>query len=191
MRIQDIEAIPIEIPLKQDFGGSTYRVLKRCTVITRIRTDDGLVSEVYNGDNRDHSPEIVRIIRQELAPLVIGEEALQIERLWERMHSITDYVNFDASEGGGITEWRRVAALCAVYGARMAHHEEPQIALHMLAAVPHGSYVECFADPERDPIWAGLIANRPPIKNGIIEVPQAPGFGLVLDQAMIKKYRLD
>ena len=33
----------------------------------------------------------------------------------------------------------------------MAHHEESQIALQLLAGVPHGTYVECFADPERDP----------------------------------------
>jgi hypothetical protein len=41
MRIHSIEAIPIEIPLKKNFGGSTYSVLTRCTVITRMRTDDG------------------------------------------------------------------------------------------------------------------------------------------------------
>src|SRR6266705_1026429 len=37
MRIHSIEAIPIEIPLKKNFGGSTYSVLTRCTVITRMR----------------------------------------------------------------------------------------------------------------------------------------------------------
>jgi D-arabinonate dehydratase len=102
-----------------------------------------------------------------------------------------DLVNFDASEAGGITEWRRAAGMCALYGIRMAHHEEPQIALHMLAAVPHGTYVECFPDPERDPLWASFIKNRPPIKDGIIAVPHAPGFGLELDWALVEKYRLD
>ena len=91
MRIETIEAIPIEIPLTKDFGGSTYHVLKRCTVITRIRTDDGLVAEVYNGDNRDHSPAIAKIILDELAPRLLGEDPRQIERLWEKMHAITDW----------------------------------------------------------------------------------------------------
>ncbi len=71
-----------------------------------------------------------------------------------------DIVNFDASEAGGVTEWRRAAGMCAVHGIEMAHHEEPQIAVHMLAAVPHGTYVECFPDPERDPLWAAFIKNR-------------------------------
>jgi L-alanine-DL-glutamate epimerase-like enolase superfamily enzyme len=102
-----------------------------------------------------------------------------------------DIVNFDASEAGGITEWRRAAAMCAVHGIELAHHEEPQIATHMLAAFPHGTYVECFPDPERDPLWAGLIGNRAPIKDGLIKVPEGPGFGLELDRGLIDRYRLD
>jgi D-galactarolactone cycloisomerase len=73
----------------------------------------------------------------------------------------------------------------------MAHHEEPQIAQHLLAAVPRGTYLECFADPERDPVWQALWVNRPPIKDGIFEVSRAPGFGLELDADMIRKYRVD
>ena len=53
MRIHSIEAKAIDIPLTRNFGGSTYSVLKRSTVITRLRTEDGLVSEIYNGDNRE------------------------------------------------------------------------------------------------------------------------------------------
>jgi D-galactarolactone cycloisomerase len=64
LRIEGVEAIPIEIPLRKNFGGSTYAVLKRSTVITRIRTAEGAVSEVYNGDNREHGAEIVRLIRE-------------------------------------------------------------------------------------------------------------------------------
>jgi L-alanine-DL-glutamate epimerase-like enolase superfamily enzyme len=59
-----------------------------------------------------------------------------------------------------------------------------------LTAVPHGTYVECFADPERDPVWQSMWVNRPPIADGTIELPPGPGFGLELDQAMIDKYRV-
>ena len=59
MKLQSIETIAIDIPLKQNFGGATYSVLKRSTVITRLRAADGLVSNVYNGDNRAHAGEIV------------------------------------------------------------------------------------------------------------------------------------
>ncbi len=368
LRIHSIEAIAVDIPLKRNFGGSTYAVLKRSTVITRMRTDGGLVSEVYNGDNREHGPEIVRLIHEELAPRVRGKSIFEGERIWEGLFALThpsrdkktlleaiacvdsalwdlvgkalgqsvsallggyrrrlpiitiggyymdgktlgdigremeayrragmagckfkvgglapeadaervetarraagpdfilavdanrgwsaadairfarlvephdirwfeepchwhddvammarvrqatripitagqseitshavrrlldagavDLVNFDASEGGGVTEWRRAAALCGAAGVQMAHHEEPQIAQHLLAAVPHGTYVECFADPERDPVWQAMWVNRPAIVDGMVEVPPDPGFGLMLDEAMVKKYRV-
>src|SRR2546425_749126 len=64
MRIHSIEAIAVDIPLSKNFGGSTYAVLKRSTVITRMRTEGGLVSEVYNGDNREDGPAIVRLIHE-------------------------------------------------------------------------------------------------------------------------------
>jgi D-galactarolactone cycloisomerase len=41
MRVHSIEAIAIDIPLAKNFGGSTYAVRKRSTVITRLRTEDG------------------------------------------------------------------------------------------------------------------------------------------------------
>jgi len=88
-QITGVEAIALDIPLTKDFGGSTYHVLKRSTVITRLRTHDGLVSEVYNGDNRSHGREIVRIIHDELAPLVRGGSIFEGERLWEAMFALS------------------------------------------------------------------------------------------------------
>jgi D-arabinonate dehydratase len=368
MRIDSVEVLAVEIPLRRNFGGSTYAVLKRCTVVTRLRTDDGLVSEVYNGDNREQGAEIARVIREELLPRVRGLNPLESERIWAAMFALThasrdrktlleamacvdcavwdlvgkalgvnvcgllggyrnrlpiisiggyymdgktladigrememyraagmagckfkvgglapeedarrveaarraagpdfilavdanrgwsvaeavrfahlvegqdirwfeepchwhddaammarvrqatripvtagqseitsqgvrrlveagavDLVNFDASEGGGITEWRRAAALCGAAGVQMAHHEESQIAQHLIAAVPHGTYVECFADPERDPVWQAVWANRPPIADGMMDVSPGPGLGLVLDDGMIRRYRV-
>src|SRR2546425_2330425 len=89
MRIDRIDAIPIEIPLKKNFGGSTYTVLTRCTVVTRMRTDEGLVSEVYNGDNREHGREIVRLIRETLDPLAQGMSIFEGERIWERLFALS------------------------------------------------------------------------------------------------------
>ena len=89
MRIDGLEAIALDIPLKRDFGGSTYHVLKRSTVITRLRTHDGLTSEVYNGDNRAHGAEIARIIRDELAPRIRGASIFESERIWETMFALT------------------------------------------------------------------------------------------------------
>jgi D-arabinonate dehydratase len=101
-----------------------------------------------------------------------------------------DVVNVDASECGGVTEWQRAAAMCAVAGVAMAHHEESQIARQLLGAVPHATYVECFADPARDPVWQTMWTNRPRITEGTMAIGTEPGFGLQLDDDMIKRYRV-
>jgi D-galactarolactone cycloisomerase len=104
------------------------------------------------------------------------------------MSGAIDVCNFDASWGGGPTEWRRVAALASCFTVEVGHHEEPQISAHLLASVANGTYMETF-HPDRDPMFYHLVANRSPFKNGSYDVPKGPGFGLALDAATIKKYR--
>ena len=99
-----------------------------------------------------------------------------------------DVCNFDASWSGGPTEWRRVAAMALSYDVAMGHHEEPQVASHLLCSIPHGTFVECF-HPDRDPIWWNLIANRPELVDGRLELSDAPGLGWELDQDYIAQHR--
>lgn len=101
-----------------------------------------------------------------------------------------DVCNFDASWSGGPTEWRRVAGAAAGFGVEMGHHEEAQIAAHMLASIPHGTYAEVF-HPERDPLFWNLIENRPPIAGGDYTLPAGPGWGLVLDTSYVEAHRAD
>ena len=100
-----------------------------------------------------------------------------------------DFCNFDSSWSGGATEWRRVAAAAVAFDVAMAHHEEPQIATHLLASIPHGTFLEVFS-AERDPIWWNLVANRPPIVDGSMTLPSAPGLGWELDADYIEAYRV-
>jgi L-alanine-DL-glutamate epimerase-like enolase superfamily enzyme len=100
-----------------------------------------------------------------------------------------DVCNFDASWSGGPTEWRGVAALAAVYGVEMAHHEEPHVSAHLLASIPHGTYVECF-HPDRDPIWWNLVANRPELVDGQLHLSERPGLGWELDADYIDMHRV-
>ena len=99
-----------------------------------------------------------------------------------------DVCNADASWIGGPSEWRRIAAIASAYEVEMGHHEEPQVAAHLLASIPHGTYVETF-DPERDPIFWSMIANRREFEGGDYLLPSGPGLGLELDLDYIDKYR--
>jgi D-arabinonate dehydratase len=101
-----------------------------------------------------------------------------------------DFCNFDASWGGGPSEWRRVAAIASAFGVTMAHHEEPQVSAHLLASIPHSACLEVF-HPDRDPLFYLLVANRNPFENGFYKVPEGPGWGLQLDESVIKKTRAE
>jgi D-galactarolactone cycloisomerase len=364
LRIERIETIAVRAPLPHRFSGSAYHMDNRCTIITRLHTSDGLVSEVYNGDTDAEQELIVRIIHEELAPAVIGRSATDPEGAWRAMEPSTndilrdrglalqaiacvdtaiwdvfakalgeplyriwagvadelpiimiggyyetddalaariggyaergfagckfkvggrspaqdaervriareaagpdfaiavdanqgwtraeavdfgmrvrdlgiswfeepcrwtndrrwmrdvrlqtgipvaagqsertlaglrdlvmegaiDVSNFDASESGGPTVWRKAAGLCAAFGVEMAHHEEPHIGAHLLASVPHHTFVECF-DEERDPLFWNLSDLSTGIGgNRTYRLPERPGFGIELDWDYVDRY---
>lgn len=365
LTIERIETTLVRIPLERTYLGSHYKMTHRSTVIARLYTASGLVGEAYVADEDENLHAIERVIRQELTPAVLGENAFSVERIWELTRPATwdilrdrriglvacaavddavwdvigkalnmplwklwggyrtqvpvitiggyydadadiarevsglveagfagmkfkvgglsprediervrearrvagddfaiavdanqgytpleaiefskrasdlglmwfeepcrwhndhramrdvrlagsipvcagqtemhasgcrdlmetgsiDYCNFDSSWSGGATEWRRVAAIAAAYDVKMSHHEEPQVSLHLLASIPHGTYVEFFS-PQRDPMWHNLVANRPHPKNGFLQVPDGPGLGWELDADYIARYRI-
>jgi L-alanine-DL-glutamate epimerase-like enolase superfamily enzyme len=91
MKIISVNAYWVHVPIPQakqhttDFG----RVSAFDSTIVRIETDNGLVgwgeskSEVGSAGT-NHS--LVTCIEQELAPLLIGEDAREISRLWDVMY---------------------------------------------------------------------------------------------------------
>lgn len=366
LTIVRIETIAIRVPLERTYYGSHYKMTHRSTIVARIHTASGIVGEAYAGDEDDSLFEINRVITDELTPLLIGQDAFAVEKIWEltrpatwdilrdrriglvatatidhaiwdavgkalntplwrlwggyrdRVPVITiggyysddaditreisglveaqfagvkfkvgglspaedvervrearkaagddfaiavdanqgytplqaiefarlasdlnimwfeepcqwhndrramrdvryaggipvcagqseftaagcrdlmeigaiDYCNFDASWSGGSTEWRRAAAIATAYDVKMAHHEEPQVSLHLLASIPHGTFAEFFS-PQRDPMWHNLVANRPRPQSGHLALPTAPGLGWELDEDYIAKYRID
>ncbi|HAR52231.1 mandelate racemase/muconate lactonizing enzyme family protein [Roseovarius nubinhibens] len=99
-------------------------------------------------------------------------------------------LNLDCTLCGGVTEWQRVAAMARFMNVEMAHHEEPQVAVHLMAANAHALYVEIFANKARDPLLWELPSNFPKISNGYMEVPTGPGIGVELNQDVIKKYQI-
>jgi L-alanine-DL-glutamate epimerase-like enolase superfamily enzyme len=90
MKIRDIEAVWLHCPLPEkkqhtsDFG----RMTAFDGVIVTIRTDDGLVGygEAKAGvGSAGNGAAVVAIIENELKPLLVGENARNISRVWNRM----------------------------------------------------------------------------------------------------------
>ena len=66
-----------------------------------------------------------------------------------------------------------------------------QVALQLLASIPHGLYVEFFPNVKRDPMWFELPQQLPRIRDGCMELPDGPGLGMPLNEEIIAKYRTD
>jgi L-alanine-DL-glutamate epimerase-like enolase superfamily enzyme len=135
----------------------------------------------------------MRDVRTAIAPIPIcaGQSEMSAAACRDLIDvGAIDICNFDGSWSGGPTEWRRAAAIAHASNVCMGHHEEPQIASHLLCSIPHGNVIETF-HPDRDPIWWNLIANRPPLKDGQIELTDAPGLGWELDEDFIAAHRVE
>ena len=104
------------------------------------------------------------------------------------LNGCVDMLNVDATIAGGITEWRKIASFANLMNINMGHHEEPQVALHLLAASCNGKFVEIFPDRERDPMWYELVAEQPKIFQGYMHLPPAPGFGLTYNKEILDRY---
>jgi L-alanine-DL-glutamate epimerase-like enolase superfamily enzyme len=101
-----------------------------------------------------------------------------------------DVSNFDASWAGGPTVWRKAAGLAAAFGVQLGHHEEPQVASHLLASVPDHTFVECF-DEERDPFFWRLSDMSSRVAGGFYTLPERPGFGIEFDHDYVERNTVD
>jgi D-galactarolactone cycloisomerase len=97
-------------------------------------------------------------------------------------------LQFDCTMMGGFTEGRKLAALCELNHVQVAPHHDCFIHGHIVAASPAGCIVESFTDPERDPLQAELFENPPKIAEGWMTLNEAPGLGLTLSDAAVRKY---
>jgi len=133
----------------------------------------------------------MRDVRHTGVPVAAGQSEISHSGMRDLLvEGSIDVSNFDASWGGGPTEWLRVAAMALAFNVELGHHEEPQVSSHLLASQPHGTYVEAF-HPERDPIFWNMLGNRPDFSDGLFRIPDAPGLGWDLDTDFINSHRAD
>lgn len=87
--ITRVETILMLAPLTREFKGSHYSMTQRATIIVRLHTSAGIVGEAYVGDEDKGLFEIERIVRDEIAPVLVGQDAMATERCWESLYFVT------------------------------------------------------------------------------------------------------
>jgi len=103
-----------------------------------------------------------------------------------------DIVQADPNISGGLTEIRKIAAMADAYHIHFAPHGGHIVGSHAVAAFPNGLIVECYASkasPYRDPDPPPRLYTDPlKVKNGWIEIPDKPGFGMEIIEKTAEKY---
>ena len=85
MKIKKVETAWIAIPCKEPQGMSTGDIKASSDAVVRITTDEGLYGI---GEARGASlPEICKVISEEYAPMLIGEDPRATQYLWDKIHN--------------------------------------------------------------------------------------------------------
>lgn len=95
-----------------------------------------------------------------------------------------DILILDLFRVGGITPWRKAAALAEAHRVPLSGHVAPEFHLHLLAAAPHGEILEYM------PRSGAILQAMPEPVNGVLTAPDGPGHGLALDEAAVERYRV-
>jgi L-alanine-DL-glutamate epimerase-like enolase superfamily enzyme len=92
----------------------------------------------------------------------------------------------DAAVCGGVTEFRRIAAMAAGFGVSVCPHWFHDLHVHLAAALPNAPFVEYFPD-DQVLNFRRLIDRQLEFRGGDLVVPTDPGLGFGFDEAAIAK----
>jgi len=83
MRIRAVRGLAVEVPLRRPVTVGGITSLSRDYTLGIVETDAGLRGVGYG---LAHTGEVAAVIERNLQPLLLGEDPLQTELLWERMY---------------------------------------------------------------------------------------------------------
>ncbi|CAB4337771.1 MAG: galactonate dehydratase [Actinobacteria bacterium] len=125
-------------------------------------------------------------------PLATGERLLhRTEFLPLLEDGLIDVAQPDVCHAGGITELRKISALCDTYGVTMAPHNPlgpiaTMVNVHLGLTTPNFLIQEVMRS---DVSWRSeVFSGVPEIKDGHIYPPTAPGIGVEMDEKEAAKH---
>src|SRR5207244_3305313 len=134
--------------------------------------------------------EVKRSVR---CPIAAGERLYTLADFARLINlRAADVVQMDLAHCGGILMGKKIAALAAVQDLRLAPHcsigpVALAAALHFDLSTPNFMIQESFAD--FDVPWRNdLVGGWNPLRGGEFTLPETPGLGVELDEAVIRAH---
>ena len=128
--------------------------------------------------------------------VALGERILTKEQAaFVLANNLTDYLQIDITNIGGVTVARKVAAMAEAYGVEMAFHNafgpiQNAVTVQLDAAIPNfliqESFYDCFPAWKRE-----LVRDQSKVENGQTKVPTRPGIGVEVDEKVLQEHRAE
>jgi L-alanine-DL-glutamate epimerase-like enolase superfamily enzyme len=125
-------------------------------------------------------------------PIGCGENACTVYQFHQMLKArAASYIQPSVIKAGGISEWRKIAALAEAYNVEIAPHSPyfgPGLlaTVHLIAASACAKWLEVFYMN----LESHVFKDFPVVRNGAFPVPQGPGIGLEIDTEVLEKYRI-
>ncbi|MCH7982498.1 MAG: mandelate racemase/muconate lactonizing enzyme family protein [Chloroflexi bacterium] len=136
---------------------------------------------------------LVEVARRVPVRVIAGERMHAIHEFGEFLsHNVTDVINPEPLGVGGIWRSLQIAGIAEAHHAEIALHnaESPfktMVALHIDAVTPNVFIQECF-DDFLEPWVSDVLTGFLRVKDGHLEMPDAPGIGVELNEEEAKKH---
>jgi galactonate dehydratase len=128
--------------------------------------------------------------------VALGERILTKEQVvYVLSNSLTDFLQPDITNIGGVTQARKVAAIAEAYGVEIAFHNafgpiQNAVTIQVDAAIPNfliqESFYDCFPSWKRQ-----LVKDQSRIENGYAAVPTRPGLGVEVDGELLEEHKAE
>jgi L-alanine-DL-glutamate epimerase-like enolase superfamily enzyme len=128
--------------------------------------------------------------RMSAIPIAAGENAQTVSPFKEMFESqAVTYAQPSVVKVGGISEWRKVAALAEAYNVRVNPHSPyfgPGLlaTAHLVASSPVADWLEYLYVT----LEASVFKQAPRFEKGYFYLPPGPGLGLEMDMDVIREY---
>jgi L-alanine-DL-glutamate epimerase-like enolase superfamily enzyme len=183
------EAVGPDILLMLDANNAWSDVPTALTYMRRYEPYDPYwIEEPFGPDEIDLHARLA-----ELTPITVATGEIAYGR-WYHKELLdkrgAEIIQTDACVCGGITEWKRIAALAAGYGVTVCPHWFHDVHAPLVAATPNARYVEFFPD-DQVLNFRRLIDRQLAHKDGDLILHQTPGLGFNFDEKAVKRYALE
>ena len=146
------------------------------------------IEEPFSPDDIENHAQLARRTPVPIATGEIEAGRWRHQELLEKRAAMI--LQSDAAVCGGISEWRRIAAMAAGFGVTMCPHWFHDLHVHLVAATPNAGFVEYFSD-DQVLNFRRLVDSQLTFENGNLVVPTSPGLGFGFDEMAVEKYAVD